>query len=160
MDKPKIHPEAKIAPGAVVTGQAVLKKGVNIWYNAVIRADLEPIVLGENTNLQDCCVMHVSRGCPTDIGSHVTIGHSAILHGCTVGDNTLIGMGAIIMDKAVIGKNCIVAAGAVVVGGTVVPDGSLVMGAPAKVKRETTEAECKANFETAVHYIEAAAEEL
>ena len=159
MKTPNIHPEARVAPGAVVVGDVTLAKGVNVWYNSVLRADYASITIGENTNVQDCCVVHISSGCPVVIGRDVTIGHGAIVHGCTVGDNTLIGMGSIIMDKAVIGKNCIVAAGAVVVGGTVVPDGSLVMGSPARVKRPTTPEEQANNQRIASHYVETAAEQ-
>ena len=137
MKTPNIHPEANIAANATVIGDVTLEKGVSVWYGSIIRGDIDSIYIGENTNVQDGCIMHISHGCPVHIGFGVTIGHGAIIHGCTIGDNTLIGMGAIIMDKAVLGKNCIVAAGSVVVGGTVVPDGSMVMGSPAKIKRET-----------------------
>ena len=160
MDTPKIHPEAKIAPGAVVVCGAVLEKGVSVWYNTVIRADMAPITIGENSNVQDGCVLHVSRNCPLTIGNNVSIGHGAIIHGCTLGDNTLVGMGSIIMDNAIIGKDCIVAAGALVLEGTVVPDGSLVMGYPAKIKRETTQAERKNIYDISIRYIKKAAEEL
>ena len=159
MKTPKIHPEARVAPGAMVVGDVTLAKDVNIWYNSVLRADYDSITVGAGTNVQDGCVLHISSGCPVVIGRNVTIGHGAIVHGCTVGDNTLIGMGSIIMDRAVIGSNCIVAAGALVVGGTVVPDGSLVMGSPAKVKRLTTPEEWDSNRRTAEHYVEVAAEQ-
>lgn len=160
MKSPDIHPSVKIAPGAHVIGNARLESDVNIWHNAVVRADLEPIVIGEGTNVQDCSVLHVSSGAPLTLGRGVTIGHGAIVHGCTVGDNTLVGMGAIIMDHAVIGKNCIVAAGALVLENTIVPDCSLVMGSPAKVKRETNPEQWESNRQNAIHYIEKSASDL
>ncbi|MGI6028037.1 MAG: gamma carbonic anhydrase family protein [Candidatus Heteroscillospira sp.] len=159
MKKPNIHPSARVAPGAVIVGDVTLEENVNIWYNSVLRADYDSIHIGAGTNVQDGCVLHISRDCPVNIGMNVTIGHGAIVHGCTVGDNCLIGMGSIVMDRAVIGKNCIVAAGAVVVGGTVVPDNSLVMGSPAKVKRQTRPEEWENNLRTAKHYVETAAEQ-
>jgi carbonic anhydrase/acetyltransferase-like protein (isoleucine patch superfamily) len=160
MKKPVIHENASVAPGAVVVGDAHLADGANVWYGAVIRADLEPVEIGERTNIQDNCVVHVSSGFPVKLGDDVTVGHGAIVHGCTVGSGTLVGMGSIIMDGAVVGSGCIVAAGALVVGGTVVPDGSLVMGSPAKVKRPTTEAEREANLRTAAKYAAEAQREL
>ena len=160
MKDPNMHTSAKIAPGAVVVGDVTLSRGVNVWYGTVIRGDVDTVFIGENTNVQDGCVLHVSHSCPLKIGNNVSIGHGAIVHGCTVGDNTLIGMGAIVMDKAVIGKNCIVAAGALVVGGTVVPDGSMVMGSPAKIKRQTTPEAWAKNASIAEHYLENAAGQL
>jgi len=160
MKNPQIHPEAKIAPNATVKGDVTLEKGVNIWYGAIVRGDIDSIHIGENTNVQDGCLMHISHGCPVNIGRGVTIGHGAIIHGCTIDDNTLIGMGSIIMDKAVIGKNCIVAAGSVVIGGTVVPDGSMVMGSPAKIKRETRPDEWEVTADIARRYVKYASEEL
>ena len=159
MKKPNIHPTARVAPGAVIVGDVTLEENVNIWYNSVLRADYAAITIGAGTNVQDGCVLHISRDCPVNIGKNVTMGHGAIVHGCTVGDNTLIGMGSIVMDRAVIGKNCIVAAGAVVVGGMVVPDNSLVMGSPARVKRETRPEEWENNLRISEHYVETAAEQ-
>lgn len=160
MKSPKIHSEAKVAQTALIAGDVTLEKGANVWYHAVIRGDLEPIVIGENSNVQDGCVLHVSHDAPLTIGKGVTIGHAAIVHGCTVGDNSLIGMGSTIMDHAVIGRDCIVAAGSLVIGGTVVPDGSLVMGSPAKVKRATTPEDIEANRQTALHYVSNSSENL
>ena len=128
-----------LLPGARVSGAVTMGKGCSVWYNAVIRGDEEPITVGEDTNVQDNAVLHTSDGTPLVIGSGVTIGHSAILHSCTVGDNTLIGMGAIVLDGAVVGRDCIVGAGALVTGGTVIPDGSMAFGAPAKVIRPINE---------------------
>jgi carbonic anhydrase/acetyltransferase-like protein (isoleucine patch superfamily) len=127
-----------ILPGARVSGDVTIAHGCSIWYNAVLRGDASAIVLGENTNIQDNVTIHGSHDAPTIVGSGVIVGHNAILHGCTVGDNSLIGMGAIVLDHAVIGKNCIVGAGALVTKHTVVPDGSMVLGSPARVTRPLT----------------------
>lgn len=123
-----------VAEGAVVAGRVTLGRGVSVWYNAVIRGDQGPIEIGENTNVQDCAVIHQN----TRIGQGCTIGHGAIVHGCTVGDNTLIGMGAVVLTGAVLEENCLVGAGAVVTGKTHAPAGSLLLGSPAKVVRQLT----------------------
>ena len=159
MKTPVIHPTVHIAPGAAVVGDVTLEENVNVWYNSVIRADYDSIHIGAGTNVQDGCLLHISAGCPVSIGRNVTIGHGAIVHGCSVGDNTLLGMGSIIMDRAVIGKNCIIAAGALVTGGTVIPDNSLAVGAPARVIRSTTPDEWEKNRYTAAHYVEIAPEQ-
>ena len=136
---PVTPPESTLVfPGAVIVGDVTVGEHCSIWYNAVIRADEEVIVIGDETNVQDNAVLHVTTGLPLIVGKGVTVGHGAILHSCTVGDNSLIGMGATVLDGAVVGKDCIVAAGALVTGRTVIPDGSMVMGSPAKVKRELT----------------------
>lgn len=124
-----------LLPGARVSGAVTMGKGCSVWYNAVIRGDEDPIFIGEDTNIQDNAVLHTSHGTPLIVGSGVTVGHSAILHSCTVGDNTLIGMGAIVLDGAVVGRDCIVGAGALVTGGTVIPDGHMALGSPARVTR-------------------------
>lgn len=142
-----------IAQGAVICGDVTFGDKVSVWYNAVIRGDMAPITIGDESNVQECSVLHVSEGMPLQIGKGVTIGHGAILHSCTIGDNSLIGMGAIVLDGAKIGKNCIVGAGALVTGGTEIPDGSLVIGSPGKVRRETTDAEIEANRKNAEEYI-------
>ncbi len=146
-------PSTLLFPGAVAVGDVRLGRDCSVWYNAVIRADEAPIVIGDGSNVQDNAVLHVSEGHPLTIGKGVTVGHGAILHSCTVGDDTLIGMGAIVLDDAVIGKNCLIAAGALVTGRTVIPDGSMVMGSPAKVKRELTAEEMEANRENARYYV-------
>ena len=130
-----------ILPGARVNGQVELGAGCSVWYNAVIRGDEAPITVGENTNIQDNCTLHTSFGHPLRVGSGVTVGHNAVLHGCTVGDNCLIGMGAIVLDDAVIGDNCVVGAGALVTQGTVIPAGSMALGSPARVRRALTQEE-------------------
>lgn len=143
-----------VFPGAVVVGDVTLGEDCSIWYNAVLRADEAPIRLGDGSNVQDNAVLHVTEGHPLTVGKDVTVGHGAILHSCTVGDNTLIGMGAIVLDDAVIGDNCVIAAGALVTGRTVIPDGSMVMGSPAKVKRELTAEEIEATRRNAEVYRE------
>lgn len=128
-----------IAPGAAVIGDVVMEPGVSIWFNAVVRGDGDRITLGANTNVQDGAVLHVDPGFPLQCGRDVTIGHKAMLHGCSIGNNTLIGINAVILNGAKIGNNCIVGANALVTEGTVVPDGSMVLGAPAKVKKPLSE---------------------
>ena len=141
-----------ICDGARVAGDVTLAKGVSVWYNAVLRGDEGAITVGENTNIQDGAVMHeetvVGRGC--------TIGHNAIVHGCTVGDNVLIGMGAVVLNGAKIGDNCIVGAGSLVTGKMDAPAGSMILGSPAKVVRPLTEAEIESNRESARGYLHAA----
>ena len=147
-----------IAPGAFVIGDVKLGENVGIWYNAVVRGDSNAIEIGDNTNVQDNATIHTDADFPVHIGNGVTIGHNAIVHGCTVGDNSVIGMGSIILNGAVIGENCIVGAGALVTGKLCVPANSLVLGNPAKVVRELTEAEIGSNRANAAHYVEMARE--
>ena len=141
-----------ICDGAKVTGDVTLGKGVSVWYNAVLRGDDGAISVGENTNIQDCAVMHEG----TTVGAGCTIGHGAIVHGCTVGDNVLIGMGSILLNGAKIGDNCIVGAGALVTGKLDAPAGSMILGSPAKVVRALTEAEIESSRASAREYLEAA----
>lgn len=155
MKKPTIGKDVFIADGARIMGDVTLGEQVGVWYNAVIRGDEAPIVIGDRTNVQDNVVMHGMEGVATIVGSEVTIGHGAIVHGCTVKDHTLIGMGSIILDHAVVGSNCIVGAGALVPGGMVVPDGSLVVGVPAKVVRQLTEKEIEHLTVSADIYVQA-----
>jgi carbonic anhydrase/acetyltransferase-like protein (isoleucine patch superfamily) len=138
---PSIDDAAFVAAGAVIVGNVRLEPGSSVWYNAVLRAEAEPIVLGANANLQDTVVCHVDAGYPLTVGAGVSVGHGAVLHGCTIEPDCLIGMSATVLNGAVIGAGSLVAAGAVVLEGTVVPPGSLVAGVPAKVRRELTEAE-------------------
>jgi len=139
-----------ICEGAVVVGNVTIGKGSSIWYNAVLRGDEFPIVVGENTSIQDCCVVHGD----TKVGSGCTVGHTAILHGCTIGDNVLVGMGAVVLNNAKIADNCIIGAGAVVTGKMDAPEGSLILGNPAKVIRPLTEAEIEGIHEDARNYYE------
>ena len=143
-----------IAPGAFVIGDVTLGENVGIWYNAVVRGDTNSIYIGNNTNVQDNATLHTDKDFKLHIGDGVTIGHNAVVHGCTVGDNTVIGMGSIILSGAVIGKNCIIGAGSLVTGKMNIPDGSLVMGSPAKIARPLTKREIETNRENAVHYVE------
>lgn len=153
MKKPTIHPSAFVASNATVIGDVMLMDQCSVYYNAVLRADNDPIIVGPYCNIQDGCVLHVDSGFPIVIGTGCTIGHNAILHGCTIGDNTLIGMGAIIMNGATIGQNCIIGAGAVVTQNAVIPNDSLVLGTPAKVKRSVTAEEKERNLRAAYHYV-------
>ncbi len=141
--QPAIHPETFVADKAVLVGRVVLKKGASIWYNAVVRADIADIVIGEYSNIQDNCVIHVDYDRPAIVGDYVTVGHGAILHACKIGSRTLIGMGAIILDQANIPDYCLVAAGALVPPGKTFPEGSLILGSPAKVARTLTAEEIK-----------------
>ena len=156
LKKPNLHPDTYIAPNATVLGDVTTQARASILFGAVVRAEHEPILIGEDTNIQDNCVLHVDKGFPMRIGSRCTIGHSAILHSCTVGDDTLIGMGAIVLNGAVIGKGCIIGAGALVPQNAVIPDGSLALGSPARVKRPVTEEELASNRSSAQGYVEEA----
>ena len=141
-----------ICDGACVVGDVTLGKGVSVWYNAVVRGDQGPIRIGRNTNIQECAVLHEGAV----VGAGCTIGHGAIVHGCTVGDNTLIGMGAIVLTGAKVGSNCLVGAGALVTGKMDIPDGSLVVGNPARVVRPLTEAEVRENRASMEEYLDLA----
>ena len=149
----KISASAKIFEGAIVVGDVTLSDNVSIWYNAVVRGDIAPIIIGANSNVQECCSLHVDHAFPLIIGEYVTVGHGAILHGCTVGDNTIIGMGSIVLNGAKIGRNCIIGAGALVTQNSEIPDNSLVIGNPAKVKREVREDEIKHAMDNALEYV-------
>ena len=142
-----------IFPGAVVAGDVSFGPGCSVWFNAVLRGDGGPISAGRGCNFQDCCVLHSDKG-PTTLGDYVSVGHGAIVHGASVGDNTIIGMGAILLDFAKIGKNCLVGAGSVVTGKMDAPDGSLVLGNPARVVRPLTQEEIAGLRRNAEHYVE------
>lgn len=152
----KIDETVFVADGAKVIGDDIdIGAQSNVWYNAVIRSDDGEFVhIGERTNVQDLTMIHTSPGASTTIGDGVTIGHSCIIHGCTVGDNALIGMGTILLDGCNIGKNTIIGAGSFVTKNTIIPDGSMAFGRPAKVIRELTEAEIETNRKTAEHYVQ------
>ena len=149
---PKIDPGSWVASNAVIIGRVELKKNSNVWFNTTLRGDLEPIIIGENSNVQDGSVLHTDPGCPLKVGKNVTVGHLVMLHGCTIGDNSLIGIGAVILNKANIGKNCIIGAKALITENKIIPDNSLVVGSPGKVIREVSEEEKKAVFENTKHY--------
>lgn len=142
-----------VAPCASIIGKISLRQDANVWFGAVLRGDNEEIIIGEGSNVQDLAMLHTDMGYPLAVGADCTIGHKAIIHGCTIGDNTLIGMGATIMNGAVIGKNCLIGAGALVPEGKTIPDGVLVMGAPGKVVRALDEATIKVLSGAAKHYV-------
>jgi len=142
-----------IAKGAVVVGDVTLGDASSIWYNAVLRGDINRIVIGHHTNIQDNSVVHLEADQPCLIGNYVTVGHAAIVHACTVGDETLIGMGSVLLDGAVIGRHCLIGARALVTPRTQIPDGSLVLGMPAKVVRPLTEEEKKGLKASAERYV-------
>lgn len=143
-----------IAPTASVMGNVVLKKNASVWWGATIRGDNDPIVIGENSNIQDHSVLHTDVGVPMTIGANVTVGHLVMLHGCTIGDNTLIGIGSVILNGARIGKNCLIGANVLITEGKEIPDNSLVMGAPGKVVREVSEHQAMILTASAHHYVE------
>ena len=143
-----------LAEGSVVIGDVSLGPDSSVWFNAVLRGDDEPIIVGARSNIQDNVVVHVNRGFPVRIGADVTIGHGAIVHGCTVGDNTVVGMGAILLDGAQVGEDCVIGAGALVTQGAVIPAGHLAFGSPAKVIRPLTPEEIEYNRGSAAFYVE------
>ena len=145
--------EAKVFDGAKIIGDVKLSKESSIWYNAVVRADIEPVSIGERSNVQDNCTVHVSEGKPVSIGKNVSIGHNAIIHGCTIDDDVLVGMGAIILNGAHIRKNCLVGAGALVTENKDFPEGSLIIGSPAKAIRQLTDDEIKSIKDNADEYV-------
>jgi carbonic anhydrase/acetyltransferase-like protein (isoleucine patch superfamily) len=143
-----------VAPGACVIGQVRFGVGASVWFNCVLRGDSDWIVLGDGTNVQDGSIIHADEGEPALLGDKVSVGHRALVHGCTIGDSTLIANGAMVLDRAVIGRNCIIAAGAMVPPGKVIADGSVVMGTPGKVVREVTERDLAMIEAISKHYIE------
>lgn len=147
------HADSWVAPNATLVGKVKLEPGASVWFNAVLRGDNELIHVGENSNVQDGTVMHTDMGFPLTIGTGVTIGHNAMLHGCTVGDYSLIGINAVVLNGAKIGKYCIIGANSLIGEGKEIPDGSLVMGSPGKVVRELTEAQKRMLEASAAHYV-------
>jgi carbonic anhydrase/acetyltransferase-like protein (isoleucine patch superfamily) len=143
-----------IAPNASVMGNVILKKNASIWFNVTVRGDNDPIEIGENTNIQDGSVLHTDVGMPLNIGKNVTVGHMVMLHGCTIGDNSLIGIGSIILNGAKIGRNCLIGANSLITEGKEIPDNSMVMGAPGKVVREVSEGQIQMLTGSALHYVE------
>jgi len=143
-----------IAPGAVLTGQVVLKRNASIWFGAVLRGDNEPIMVGANSNIQDGSVLHTDMGAPLTIGANVTVGHQVMLHGCTIGDNALIGIKATLLNHCVIASNTLVGAHALVTERKTFPGGTLVTGAPARVARTLEEAQVQVIAGSALHYVE------
>ena len=150
--RPDIHPDTWVAPDANLIGQVVLEEAASVWFGCTNRADHEEIRIGSGTNVQENCVMHIDLGFPLTIGAGCTIGHKVMLHGCTIGENSLIGMGATVLNGAMIGKNCLIGAGALLSEYKVLPDGSLVMGAPGKIVRELDEQAIQGLRASALHY--------
>jgi carbonic anhydrase/acetyltransferase-like protein (isoleucine patch superfamily) len=151
--QPHIHPETFIFETTVIIGRVELARGVSVWPGCVLRGDVERIAVGEDTNLQDGVLVHVNHDMPAVIGRGTTVGHGAIIHGCRIGDNCLVGMGATILDGAVVESDCIIGAGALVTKSTVIPRGSLVLGVPGRVTRQLTAAEIEKNRRSAEEYV-------
>lgn len=149
---PELDGDTWVAPDANLIGKIILRAGASVWFGCTLRGDNEPIIVGAGTNVQENCVFHTDMGYPMSIGANCTIGHKVMLHGCTIGDNSLIGMGATVLNGAIIGKNCLIGAGALITEGKEIPDGSLVMGAPGKVVRQLDEAGIEQLAQAALHY--------
>jgi carbonic anhydrase/acetyltransferase-like protein (isoleucine patch superfamily) len=154
--KPEMKGDYFVAANAAVIGTVVLGHGASVWWNVTIRGDNEVITLGDNVNVQDGSVLHTDAGVPLVLERNVSVGHLVTLHGCTVRENSLIGIGAIVLNRAVVGRNCLIGAGAMVTEGKVIPDGSLVLGVPGKVVRSLTPEEIATNTWIAEHYAERA----
>jgi carbonic anhydrase/acetyltransferase-like protein (isoleucine patch superfamily) len=150
---PQLASGVWIAPNATVIGDVRLGENVSIWWNAVLRGDNDPIVIGANTNIQDGSVLHTDEGVPMHIGRDVTVGHKVMLHGCTVGDSTLIGINSVILNGASIGGNCLIGANTLIPEGKLIPDRSLVMGSPGKVVRELSDEQIARIAHSAAHYV-------
>jgi carbonic anhydrase/acetyltransferase-like protein (isoleucine patch superfamily) len=153
---PKLPPEGEywIAPNAVVLGNVILKKNASVWFGAILRGDNDPITVGENSNVQDGSVLHTDMGSPLTIGDNVTIGHMVMLHGCTIGEGSLIGIGSIILNGAKIGRGCLIGANSLITEGKEIPDGAMVMGSPGKVIRQLDAGAAKMLGLSAAHYVE------
>jgi carbonic anhydrase/acetyltransferase-like protein (isoleucine patch superfamily) len=154
---PVLHDGAWVAETAMVMGRVIMHASASVWYGATVRGDNDPVIIGENSNVQDGSVLHTDIGQPLTIGANCTIGHMVMLHGCTIGDNSLIGIGAIILNGARIGANCLVGAGTLIPEGKVIPDGSLVMGTPGKVVRELGPEAFERQKMSAAYYVQNAA---
>ena len=150
---PTLHKESWVASNAILIGKVTLKKDANVWFNVVLRGDIEPITIGEGSNVQDGSVFHTDPGCPLRIGKNVTVGYMVMLHGCEIADDTLIGIGSTILNKTKIGKNCIIGANTLIAENKVIPDRSLVLGSPGKIIRQVTDEEIKSIRENAEHYV-------
>lgn len=155
-EAPQVHPQAWVAPDATLIGQVELDQEASVFYGSVLRGDLDSISIGRGSNIQDGCVLHVDPGYPVSVGTNVSVGHRAILHGCTVEDDCLIGMGAVVLNGARIGQGSLIAAGAVVTEGAQIPAGSLVAGVPGKVRRELSEEQIDSLRQNAAVYIDLA----
>jgi len=151
---PKLHKDSWAASNAVLIGKVILEKNSNVWFNVVLRGDIEPIIIGEGSNVQDGSVFHTDPGCPVTLGKNVTVGHMVMLHGCEIHNDTLIGIGSTILNKTKIGKNCIIGANTLIPENKIIPDRSLVLGSPGKVIRQVTDKEVEEIKENAKHYVE------
>jgi carbonic anhydrase/acetyltransferase-like protein (isoleucine patch superfamily) len=151
--RPESEGETWVADNAVVLGRVILKRHASVWFGCTLRGDNDPIVIGENSNVQDGSVIHTDMGSPTIVGANCTIGHMVMLHGCTIGDNTLIGIGAVVLNGARIGNNCLIGAGSLITENKVIPDNSMVMGAPGKVVREVSAEQAQMLTASALHYV-------
>ena len=151
--RPTLHPTAWVAPGAELIADVVLGEDTSVWFGAVIRADNTPITIGARTNIQEGAMLHSDPGAPLSVGEDCTIGHHAILHGCTIGDGALVGMGAIVLNRAVIGDGCLIGAGALVTEDQVFAPGRLIVGSPARAVCELDAAACAALLASAAHYV-------
>lgn len=151
---PQLADTAWVADSAQVMGNVVLGEDVSVWFGTVVRGDTDSITIGAGSNIQDACVLHADLGQPLVVGERVTVGHQVMLHGCTIGDESLIGIGAVVLNGAKIGKNCLVGAGALVTEGKEFPDGSMIIGSPAKVVRQLTPEQIEGLRKSAQHYIE------
>jgi len=151
---PQVHPTAWIADSAEVMGNVHVAADASVWFGCVLRGDTESMTIGEGSNVQDLSVLHADLGMPLTIGRHVTVGHKVMLHGCTIGDESLIGIGAIVLNGARIGRNCLVGAGALVTEGKEFADGSMIVGAPARVVRQLTPEQIEGLRLSARHYID------
>ena len=152
--KPQINKDSWVAHNATLIGKVIIKKDANIWFNVVLRGDIEPITIGERSNVQDGSVFHTDPGCPITIGKNVTIGHMVMLHGCAIDDETLIGIGSTILNKTKVGKNCIIGANTLITENKVIPDRSLVVGSPGKIIRQVTAKEIEEIKVNAEHYVD------
>ena len=150
---PQMQEGVWIADTATVIGDVHLGRNVNLWFGAILRGDNDPITIGDNTNVQDAAVLHTDDGVPLDIGANVTVGHLVMLHGCRIGDGSLIGIGSVLLNHAVIGKGCIVGANTLIPEGKVFPDYSLIIGSPGKVIRQLSDAEVERLAHSADHYV-------
>ena len=155
-DRPQVHPSVFVAPGAIVVGKVELHENSSVWFNVSLRGDNDLIVLGEGSNIQEGSVLHTDTGHPLTIGKRVTVGHQAMLHGCTIGDESLIGMQAILLNGSQVGRHCIIGAGALLTGNTVIPEGSMVLGSPAKVVRPLKPEEIEMIRKAAAGYVDRA----
>jgi carbonic anhydrase/acetyltransferase-like protein (isoleucine patch superfamily) len=154
--EPRIDPTAYVAPGATVVGDVEIRRDASIWFHATVRGDVAPVIIGEGSNIQDACVVHVDPGRPTRIGASVTMGHGAVVHGSVLEDHVLVAMKAVILTGCRIGRNCLIGAGAVLSEGMTVPEGSLVLGVPARVIRPLRQVEIERVNENALSYVDLA----